>query len=381
MARGRRIAAAVLMALTLSVAGAATAFALSLPGTTTTLTTPSVTVPPVSTPVATTPSVTVPSTTTKVTTPAVSAPPPGSKPTTVPKVTTPSATVKSGSTTVRVPSRTIGGTGGGGGSGSGPVSGTVKRLTGTLSSGSTSGPTGVHPGTTGGGRSGGGHGAGDSSTTPVSARLPGGPGGGLAGPGALMGSGSFAGRGAAALAFGIPPARGGPGRRFGGVDGFTAAVASLAGCFYSLSPFEQQVLIVRTGLDGRVPLSRSQLAAAVGTSPELIARTERGALRTLKRASLADGCVPVASASALTGFAGGPFGPIGPVTPALAPGSRIAPAGGDPAPTFASSSFTDRLSSVAGDGQSGPVWAALVIVALLATALAALGREWRRSVY
>lgn len=377
MARGRRIAAAVLMALTLSVAGAATAFALSLPGTTTTLTTPSVTVPAVSTPVATTPSVTVPSTMTKVTTPSVSAPPPGSKPTTGPKVTTPSATVKSGSTTVKVPSRTIGGTGGGGGSGSGPVSGTVKRLTGTLSSGSTSGPTG----TTGGGRSGGGHGAGDSSTTPVSARLPGGPGGGLAGPGALVGSGSFAGRGApAALAFGIPRARGGPGRRFGGVDGFTAAVAALAGCFYSLSPFEQQVLIVRTGLDGRVPLSRSQLAAAVGTSPALIARTERGALRTLKRASLADGCVPVASASALTGFAGGPFGPIGPVTPGLAPGPRIASAGGDPAPTFASSSFTDRLSSVAGDGQSGPVGAALVIAVLLATALAALGREWRRSV-
>jgi hypothetical protein len=261
------------------------------------------------------------------------------------------------------------------------VSGTVKKVTSSLPSGSTRTPS---AGTALGGSSGSGYTgsvSGNSTIAPIFGGTPGGPGGGgLTGPGGFTGGGPGS---PGTLAFGIPRRPGGPGGPGGtsaGLDAFAASVASLAGCFYSLTPFEQQVLIVRTGLDGRQPLTRSQLAKALGTSPKAIGRTESGALRRLKTASLTDGCMPVAQTSALTAFIGGPFGPLGSVTPAVAPGARI-PSGSGGGPALASTSFAERLSGIEGEGQAGPLWAALVLALLLATALGALGREWRRSVY
>jgi hypothetical protein len=162
-------------------------------------------------------------------------------------------------------------------------------------------------------------------------------------------------------------------------------VASLAGCFYALSPFEQQVLTVRTGIDGRQPLSRSQLAAVLGVSPASLGRTERGALRELETASRTDGCMPVATISALhplTAFVGGPFGPIGTVTPALAPPTRTEPGaggGGAPSQAVAGTSLAERLAGIKDDPGAGPLWVVLLITLLLAAALAALARETRRS--
>jgi hypothetical protein len=381
MAQGRRIAAAVILATALSAAGAATAIALSVPGTTTTVTTPSATVPAVTTPVPTTPSATVPSTTTKVTTPSVST---GSTPSSGGSVTgpKPSATVKSGSTKV-----TVGGSGGGsasGGGGTGAVDGVVKTVGSTLSSGSSAGRKSTGSGSVLG-SAGGSSGSSDSGDS-LAASIAGGSGtgaSGLASGSGPTGAGFTGGAPGAPglLAFGLtrsPSGAAGTGR----LDPFAAAVASLAGCFYALNPFEQQVLIVRTGLDGREPLTRSQLASALGISPVVIARTEHRARMELEAASASDGCMPVATASALTAFVGGPFGPIGLVTPALAP-TRVAQGGGSnsmPA-AFAGSSLDDPLASLDRHAQTGPVWAALVIALLLATALTALGREWRRSVY
>jgi hypothetical protein len=92
--------------------------------------------------------------------------------------------------------------------------------------------------------------------------------------------------------------------------------------------------------------------------------------------------MPVANASALTAFIGGPFGPIGSVVPALAPGSAPAARGGEGTPAaFTTTSLGDPPATIDGPGETGPLWPALVIALLLATALTALGREWRRSVY
>lgn len=380
MAQGRRIAAAVILATALSAAGAATAIALSLPGTTTTVTTPSATVPAVSTPIATTPSVTVPSTTTKVTTPAVST---GSAPSSSGGSLTgskPSATVQTGSTKV-----TVGGSGGGGGGGggtTGAVGGVVKTVGGALSSGSSTGAgSGSVLGTMDG--SSGSSSPRGSLTASILGGSGTGPSGGSVAGGGSTGTG-FTGGGpgtSGLLAFGLPRSPSGAARS-GHLDAFAATVASLAGCFYALSPFEQQVLIVRTGLDGRAPLTRAQLAAALGISPAAIARTEHRALGQLEAASASDGCMPVATTSTLTAFIGGPFGPIGSLTATLAP-TRGAPAsGGNSAPAaYAGNSLGDPLSRLGGHGRTGPLWAALVIALLLVSALTALGREWRRSVY
>jgi hypothetical protein len=260
----------------------------------------------------------------------------------------------------------------------------VKTLTNSLGKGSTGGLTGTRSGAATGTAPGGsaGTGSGDSTIASLLGGTTGGPGGGITGFGGIGGPGAFTGGGPGSpslLAFGIPRSLGGI-RGASGGDAFAAAVASLAGCFYSLTPFEQQVLIVRTGLDGRQPLTRSQLAGVLGTSAAAIGRTEKSALSRLERASISDGCMPVATASALTAFVDGPFGPIGSVTPALAPGSRAAAESGGAPPSLASTSFAERLSGLERGGEAGPLWAALVIVLLLASALGALGREWRRSV-
>ena len=232
----------------------------------------------------------------------------------------------------------------------------------------------------------GSSGAGGSGSSPAASILGGsgaGPSGGLGAGGGSTGT-VFTGVGPGAsglLAFGLPRSPSGAAGS-GHLGAFASAVASLAGCFYALSPFEQQVLIVRTGLDGRTPLTRSHLALALGIPAAVISRTEQRALTQLEAASATEGCMPVATTSAVTAFVGGPFGPIGSVTAALAPASRAPAGGGESTPAaFASSSLTDPLSSLNGHGQTGPLWAALVIALLLATALTALGREWRRSVY
>jgi hypothetical protein len=256
----------------------------------------------------------------------------------------------------------------------------VKGVAGTLQGTSGGGATTVGATPAGGyATSGSGNGI---LTPPFGGGGTGGPGGGgLAGPGGF-GPGGIAGGGGgspAAFALGIPRGTTGP-FGTGGVSALAAAVASFAGCFYALTPFEQQVLIVRTGIDGRQPLSRTQLAALIGVSPSSLAQTEQGALATLGGAAQTTGCMAVATLSTTTAFIGGPFGPLGYVTPALAPASRLGSGSVGAPPSYASTSFAERLSALDGGGEAGPLWAALVIALLLASALAALGREVRHSV-
>jgi hypothetical protein len=364
MATGRRIAAILATAAALTIAGAATAGALDVPTLTTpTLTTPTVTTPSLSTPTVSTPTVSTPTITTpvvtaptvtvpKATTPQVTTPKVTVAPITTPKVTSPSPT-KSVSTpqvttpTLSSPGITVGGSSGGGSGGGGSGSGTP-------------GGTGAYTTPS----------AGNGTLVPV---LGGGPGGPSAG-----GGGGF-------NAFGLGGFRGGPGGGGGGNGPFALAVASLAGCFYALTPFEQQVLTARTGLDGRQPLSRNQLAAALGVSPAALGRTERTALGRLETAARTDGCMPVATIStahALTAFVGGPFGPVGFVTPAIAPEGGTAPGAGgagSPSQLVGSSSLGQRLASLEGGNGPESLWVVLLITLLLSAALAALARETRRS--
>jgi hypothetical protein len=165
------------------------------------------------------------------------------------------------------------------------------------------------------------------------------------------------------------------------VSAFAAAVASLSGCFYALTPFEQQVLVVRSGLDGRRALSRSTVASLLGTTPASIAATERTALVELQSAANGIGCMPVhglGPANAQTAFIGGPFGPVGYVTPAL-PGPAREEPGLPQEANLASSSFADRLATLSDGGQAS--MSVLVVIAVMLTAaLAALLVEARRSV-
>jgi hypothetical protein len=281
-----------------------------------------------------------------------------------------------GGTTVKTPlgSVNVGGGGGGSssGSGSGGIVNTVKQLPGTVSGGTSSGGyTSSGPGNT--------------ALTPFAGGTSGGgPGGGLAAPGGFAGSGGFGpGPGSpATLALGLPRSRGGSGGS-GGVSAFAAAVGSLAGCFYALTPFEQQILTVRTGIDGRVPLSRTQVAAMLGTSTAAIGRTERSALRELRTAERTDGCMPLGiggPATALTAFVGGPFGPVGVVTPGLPPSARTEPGSGPRETNLASTSFAEHLSLSDIDNEAS--LSVLVIIAvMLSCALGALFVEARRSVH
>jgi hypothetical protein len=266
--------------------------------------------------------------------------------------------------------------GSGGGSGSGGIVNTVKQLPGTVSGG-------VVGGTSSGGYT--SSGSGNTALTPFAGGTSGGgPGGGLAGPGGYAGGGGFGpGPGSpATLALGLPRSLGGS-RGSGGVSAFAAAVGSLAGCFYALTPFEQQILTVRTGIDGRVPLSRTQVAAVLGTSTTAIGRTERTALSELRSAERTDGCMPVGiggPANALTAFVGGPFGPVGVVTPALPPSGRTEPGAGPRETNLASTSFAEHLSLSDIDKEAS--LSVLVIIAvMLSCALGALFIEARRSVH
>jgi hypothetical protein len=170
--------------------------------------------------------------------------------------------------------------------------------------------------------------------------------------------------------------------RNGGVSAFAAAVGALAGCFYALTPFEQLVLTVRSGIDGGQALSRSEVAAFFGTTPTAIRMTERNAFRELRKAARTTGCMPIGAgpASAETAFIGGPFGPVGSVIPSVAPGSRVEPGRGAAPPTrLASTSFADRLGTLQGAGQAS-MSVLVVIAVMLAATLAAMMVEARRSV-
>ncbi len=180
------------------------------------------------------------------------------------------------------------------------------------------------------------------------------------------------------FALGIPRIASGT----GGVTAFAAAVGSLAGCFYALSPFEQQVLTVRTGIDGRQPLTRPQVAALLGTTPAAVGQTERGALGQLRAAAGSDGCMPVGSgapANALTAFIGGPFGPVGFVTPGVPPVSRSEPGSGGV--SLASTSFAQRLASLPDGPEQASLSVLMIIAVMLSGALAALLLEARRQVH
>jgi len=175
------------------------------------------------------------------------------------------------------------------------------------------------------------------------------------------------------------------GKGSGGVSAFAAAVGSLAGCFYALTPFQQQVLTVRSGIDGRQALTRAQMAALLGTSPAAIGQTERTALAELRNAAQTDGCMPIGAASpanALTAFIGGPFGPVGYVTPGVPPESRAEPGSGAPQQTrLASTSFADRLATLEGATGQASLSVLVIIAVMLTAALAALLLEARRSVH
>jgi hypothetical protein len=224
--------------------------------------------------------------------------------------------------------------------------------------------------------------------SPVFGGTPGGPGGGFSGPAGFGGPGAGgpgAGGPGSPAAFALGIQRGTvTGKGSGGVSAFAAAVGSLAGCFYALTPYEQQVLTVRTGIDGRRALSRGQVAALLGTSPAAIGATERNALGELRNAAQTDGCMPVGGAgpaNALTAFIGGPFGPVGYVTPAVPPESRAAPGSTAEQPTrLDNTSFADQLAML--DDTNGQASLSVLVIALmLSGALAALLLEARRSVH
>ena len=374
MDRGKWIAAVALFVSLAALDLAASGFALDVPSLGTSGLTgavPSTTVPSVSTPSVGTPDVTTP----QSTVPHVGSPSVTTKDQTTTKLSTPTITTQS---TVDAGSSVDGVTAGT------STGGTTRTLTNVVSA-----PESAAGGTTGSPISG----TGDSSS---SGSLDGGPGsqnpsgsGGVA-PGA--GTGSVGGPSGGLGGPSGPADSNDSGlRAFALLPGGAAALRlratlePLLGCFYSLSPFEQEVLTLRAGLDGGAPISRAQLASAFGVTPVAVHRTERSALRQLRRASDADGCVSVA-ASALTvesGFISGPFGPVGYVSPTARPTMRAALAANRvdlPGPVVESRSLADRLEELGGDGGSGPHWMVFLITLLLCASLGALLRQARRSV-
>jgi hypothetical protein len=225
---------------------------------------------------------------------------------------------------------------------------------------------------------------------------PGGPGGGPSGGGSAPGAeGDLDGFGPGV---GPPGAGGGPGSStaLGGLQSLAllpggaaalqlrAALEPLLGCFYSLSPFQQEVLSLRAGLDGGAPISRGQLASALGVAPVDVRHTERSALRRLRLASIEDGCMAVSGvevAAAGSAFIGGPFGPVGFVSPATGQTLRPALAAASTRlPAIESRSITDRLTALGKDSETGTHWLMLLITLMLCAAFGALLREARRSV-
>jgi hypothetical protein len=396
MDRGRRLAGIMFAVCAAALLGAnATAPALSLPSTDPTgtvpstgiplpkpaVTTPPVSLPPVSTPQVTTPGVgtpggTTPSVTTpKVTTPKVTVPPQsGPAPTkvTAPKVTAPKATApKATAPKVSSPSVAVPGTGGGS-SPRGPA-GVVGTLTG--SGGPTSGVTGGPGG--GGGSSGqagsGGQQSANSSSGALVPTAGGGPGTGPPGAPGGPGAGSML----------VGPAT--VNVLSGGVAALQlrSALGPLLGCFYSLSPFQQEVLTLRTGLDGGAPITRAQLATAFGVSQTSMQSAERSAIHRLRLASGRDGCAAASGALSASAFISGPFGPIGFVNPVLGTSTRAAVAvawPGVPDQSSASRSITDQLQDLGGGTGGGPHWLLMFITLMLFATFGALLREARRSV-
>jgi hypothetical protein len=356
------------------------------------VTTPPVTVAP---PTATVPNVPPP--------PPISVAPVVSNP---PKVSPPKASPpKAGPTVVALPVTPKGNTspsqnkpsGSGGSSGSGggrgPVSGVVNTVKQSLPAVNRGGGIVAKPAPGQAGTVGGGYttpGSGNPSVSPVFGDTPGGPGGGgFSGMSGFGGPGFGPGAGGpgtpAAFALGIQRGTRGTvtGNGSGGVTAFAAAVGSLAGCFYALTPFEQQVLTVRSGIDGHQALTRGQLAALLGTSPGAIGATERSALGQLRSAAQTDGCMPVRAAgpaNAPTAFIGGPFGPVGYVTPAVPPPSRAAP-GSNAEIRLANTSFADQLATLENAGGQASMSVLVILAVMLSGALAALLLEARRSVH
>jgi hypothetical protein len=391
MHQGRRIAAFLAIAAVTALADAVAAPALDVPVTTTSVSGTGVSVPPP-------PTVTVPSVPTPVSPPPVSTPSVSTTPPPVTEVPAPSPEAQktvqktiSQTSTPQLPTskgrQTTGSDGSGGvGTSSGGI---VRTVTGSLSSlsGAGSGSRTPSTGSSGTTAAGGYTAPGDGRTTvsPLLGGTPGAPGGGgFIGPSGFGGPGGFGGGPGSPTAFALGIPAGSIGSGTGGVSALAAAVGSLAGCFYALTPFEQQILIVRTGIDGGPALSRSAVAALLGTSPRSVAAIETTALRELRGAARSDGCMPVAgaaAASALSPFVGGPFGPLGYVAPGMSAVWR-ANAGGAaaPQPQLATTSFGDRLATLdAGSGQAS-LSVLMMIVVMLSGGLAALLLEARRSV-
>jgi hypothetical protein len=165
-----------------------------------------------------------------------------------------------------------------------------------------------------------------------------------------------------------------------------AALAPLLGCFYAISPFQQELLVMRAGLDGHAPLSRAQLATAFGVSQRDVLRNERLALGEMRSAAHEDGCMTAATTGGLVAlaqsFIAGPFGPPGfvnPVTGSVGRPAAVAVAGA-PSPAIESRSITDQLAALGGTENTGPVWLILLVTFGLCLGFGALLREARRSV-
>jgi DNA-binding CsgD family transcriptional regulator len=69
-----------------------------------------------------------------------------------------------------------------------------------------------------------------------------------------------------------------------------AVVAKLEACFYALSRRERRVIVLRAGLGGRRPHSRSEVARRLNISRRGVRRVERRALGRLRLTARRDGC-------------------------------------------------------------------------------------------
>jgi hypothetical protein len=380
MPQGSRIAAILALATAgVLVPAGATAPALSLPaGVTDTTdalqsspTLSTVSVPAVTTPTVTTPTATVPS----VTTPVVSSPKVSAPKVTVPNVSTPKVTAPAPSAAPSGSTTGAGDPGGevvsGGGSSGGGSS--LPRLPGGTD---LSPPTSGVPGSAAPGASDQHSAESGDGITPTS----GGPGTGMPGSGGSSPIGVGGPGGAGTLGAGAFVVRGGS-----DVLQLRAALDPLLGCYYALSPIQQEVLALRAGLDGGTPISRGQVAAAFGVSPAEVERTERSGLRALRSAATEDGCMSVAGTMLASGespFLNGPLGPIGFVNPGSgSPLGAAAGATGGPDRIVERRSIGDRLGDLGGSGGgAGPIWVILLITITFCASAGALAREVRRSV-
>jgi hypothetical protein len=150
-----------------------------------------------------------------------------------------------------------------------------------------------------------------SSTAPPSGGGPSSAGtAGTGAPGASPLAAAAPGSVAALLGDLVGAGKGGGGRvRGASLRQLRAALGELRGCFYGLTRLERRVLILRAGLDGRRPHSRSQVADRLNRSPGQIRRAERGALSRLDVLARTDGCAGSAGGGVVTNILGGAIGP------------------------------------------------------------------------